>query len=226
MHLAEKIYIRTLLICILCSLTVSSFGQETEDIVEYKYNPKSKLGLRLGLGVNSLNGNNFTKTKNAVSYTAGFYHHGRISGRHYFYYEVGGSFRGSKFRFNTDSNSISQVSIFYTELPIAYMYRLGADEKKPFFLMFGGGGGLNLRSSMLLGPNPIPRHFDLPLKRGNLFLMTGAHKYFGSVGLQFAVKAGLTNLNQNNWTGFEDVSPSPNQGRPIQTFALDFSLIF
>ena len=106
------------------------------------------------------------------------------------------------------------------------MYRLGKDEEKPFFLMAGGGGGLLVKSSMLLGPNPIPKHFDLPLKTGELFVMTGFHKYFGSVGLQLNAKWGLTDINRNNWAGFEDVKPSPDQKKPIKNWSIEFALIF
>lgn len=226
MHLRVKKYIKTLSILILCSLAIQGFAQEEEEFPLIKYNPKSKFGLRLGLGVNSMYGGNFLKPRPMVAYTGGFYHHGRIKNRNYFYYEIAGSFRGSKFRTNPDSNTYSQISIFYAELPIAYMYRLGKDEKKPFFLMAGGGGGLHIRSSMLLGPNPIPKFFDLPIKRGNLFLMTGFHKYFGSVGLQLTTKWGMTNINTNNWAGFENIKPSPDQGKTASTWGIDFALIF
>lgn len=227
MHLKGRKYIRTHLILLFAFMSITNNGYAQEEDFEWiKYNPKSKFGLRLGLGVNSLRGGNFQNPTPAVSYTGGFYHHGRVYNRNYFYYELSGSFRGSKFRTNPDSNTYSQISIFYTELPLAYMYRLGKDEEKPFFLMAGGGGGLHIRSSMLLGPNPIPKHFDLPFKRGNLFLMTGFHKYFGSVGLQLAAKWGMTNINRDAWQGFEDVKPSPDQGRQVSTWGIDFSLIF
>lgn len=199
-------------------------AQEDFDLI--KYNPKSKFGLRLGAGVSSVRGGNFQNPTPYFGYAAGFYHHGRIKKRSYFYYELSARFKGSNFNTNPDSNTYSRMSLFYTELPLAYMYRLGKDEEKPFFLMAGGGGGLLVKSSMLLGPNPIPKHFDLPLKVGDLFVMTGFHKYFGSVGLQLNAKWGLTNINRNSWAGFEDVKPSPDQNKAINNWSIEFGLIF
>lgn len=192
----------------------------------FKYNPKSKFGLRLGLGASGIRGNNLIKPTPYVGYAAGFYHHGRIKNRSYFYYEASARFKGSNFNTDPDSNTYSKITLFYAEMPVAYMYRLGQDEKKPFFLMAGGGGGLLVKSSMLFGPDPIPKHFNLPLKTGDLFAMTGFHKYFGSVGLQLTAKWGLLNINKNNWAGFQDVKPNPDQGKPIKNWSMEFALIF
>jgi hypothetical protein len=136
-------------------------------------------------------------------------------------------FQGGNFRTNPDSFTYSKISLFYVGLPVSYMYRLGEDEKKPFFLMAGGGGSLLIKSSMLLGPNPIPTFFDLPLKNGDIFLSTGFHKFFGSVGLQFSTKIGLTNINKNNWGAeYDNIKPNLNQGKPARNLSFEFGLIF
>jgi len=208
----------------LISLCNNLEAQDEFDFI--KYSPKSKFGLRLGAGVSSLRGGNFLNPTPYFGYAAGFYHHGRIKRRSYFYYELSARFKGSNFNTNPDSNTYSKMTLFYTELPVAYMHRLGKDENKPFFIMAGGGGSLLLKSSMLLGPNPIPEHFDLPLKRGDLFFTTGFHKFFGSVGLQLSTKIGLTDINKNSWAGFEKVKPSPDQNKPIRNWSIEFALIF
>lgn len=217
-------YYRCLAIVVLLALT--SAVQAQNDFEGFTYNPKSKFGIRLGTGISALSGGNFSNPRPYFGYAAGFYHHGRITDRSYFYYELSARFKGSNFNTSPDSNTYSKISLFYTELPVAYMYRLGKEEKKPFFLMAGGGAGLLIKSSMLLGPRPIPEHFNLPLKTGDLFAMVGIHKYFGGVGLQVSGKLGLLDINKNNWAGFEQVKPSPDQGKPIRNWSVEFALIF
>lgn len=92
--------------------------------------------------------------------------------------------------------------------------------------MAGGGGGLLIKSSMSVGPNPIPKYFDLPFKNGDLFAMTGFHKFFGSVGLQLTAKWGLLDINKNAWAGYKDVRPNPDLGKPIKNWSIEFGLIF
>ena len=206
-------------------VNINLFAQTDED--EYfGYSAKSKFGLRLGLGVSSFRSENFLNPRTYLGYAAGVYHHGRIKNRSYFYYEIAARFKGSNFNTNPDSITYSKISLFYTELPVAYMYRLGKVETRPTFLMFGGGASLLIKSSMLLGPNPLPEYFNLPLKKGDLFVMTGIHQYYGGVGLQINAKWGLTNINKNNWAGYEKVKPNLERGLPIKNWSLEFALIF
>jgi len=219
--------VKKLLISILYfAFILSGLKAQSDDEDFLGYSAKSKFGLRMGLGGSSLRGGNFQNPTTYLGYAAGFYHHGRIRNRNYFYYEVCARFKGSNFSTNPDSVTYSKISLFYTELPIAYMYRLGKTENRPTFLMVGGGASLLIKSSMLLGPNPLPDYFDLPLKKTDFFVMAGIHQYYGGIGLQLNAKWGLRNINKNNWSGYETVKPSLERDLPIKNWSVEFALIF
>lgn len=219
--------VKKLLISILFfSLSLGVLQAQADDEDFLGYSAKSKFGLRMGLGVSGMRGGNFQRPTSLLGYAAGFYHHGKIKDRSYFYYEVCARFMGSNFSTNPDSITYSKISLFYTQLPIAYMYRLGKKENRPTFLMIGGGAGLLIKSSMLLGPNPLPDFFNLPVKKTDFFVMTGIHQYYGGFGLQLNAKLGLRNINKNNWPGYENVKPSLERDLPIRNWSIEMALIF
>jgi len=215
-----------LILLLFCSFTLFSQDENDEGFEAFAYNPKSKFGIRLGLGRSNFVTQNFLNPTALIGYTAGFYHHMRLADKHNFYYELGARFSGSNFNTSPDSITYSRVSLFYLELPVCYMFNISNNDYKPIFIMLGGGGRLLIKSSMLLGPDPIPKYFNLPLKRGDLFLMGGIHSFFGGMGLQLTAKIGLTDINKREWRGFETVKPSLDRNLPVRNFAIEMALIF
>lgn len=212
--------------------------------VDTDANLKTKLGIKLTLGMHTFRGDAFDNAKLKYGFGMGFYNIIKLNKSQSLnlHWEFNFSFKGSKFN-KVNDTSFSKISLSYIELPVMLSVRLfNTPKKKPLHLLAGGQFGVLFISSI---DKTFGRYqdvkTDLPFKKTDVMPVLGLRKEIGSgMSLQFCAKYGLRNiwtnkfyertvnpdLNNQNYD-YRDIVPNFKDGsHSVRNVSFELSLMF
>jgi hypothetical protein len=228
-------------ISLLLLIAICASGQQAgEDFfyVDPDDDDNLDLGIRMGYALNTFGGDMFAKPIYPIlRLTGAVYHRIPLSkkSKTSIYYELGGSFKGAKFKQPGDS-AIERLALIYMDLPIGLDFKLKEVKNelvggKPSIwrLFVGFQTSILLHSTLFTNQSDrIGREFGLPLQRMDYAFVIGVPYEFpvgyGKMGVATYIKYGLINIDN----GLEKYKPSPNftSGSTVNNLQLSFNITF
>ncbi len=141
--------------------------------------------------------------------------------------------KGSRFDFNTNDTSFSNISITYLEVPVLFAYKVF--KKENVFLLAGAQANMNVKSSIKQGFGKFGdiKVNKLPLKQFDFQAQFGIRKTLSYyVSIQLVYKKGLYNINTSKFTSgiinstYPDIVPALTGRGTIMNNSIELSFLF
>jgi len=215
---AIKLYkMRAFLLAIVFSFVAmpQSYAQLEGGIDDFFYvDPKddlpTQLGLRLGIGLNTIGTDFFNSPVPLVKFTGAVYNRyvfknaNKKETKWSIYNELGASFKGTRFN-TTDANDIERLALIYLDLPIGMEYKIREAKRDEgiykYRIFLGFQPSVLLKSSMFRSNDIIATYTDLPLQRMDYSAVVGVPIEipigFNKISISTYLKIGLFNINRD-----------------------------
>jgi len=199
------------------------------------------MGIRMGIGLNSLSGGMVQKPIPIVKFSGGVYHRFSIikNSPWSVYYELSFSFKGAKFNVNQQSpdSLISRLSFIYFDFPLGLEYKIkeskNTDGGKTIYRIFMGIQPSYLARSTLYRNFDVNnerqgRVYGAPLKTMDYAFVLGLPIEFpvgfSKMGFAAFLKYGLRDINRD----MDRYASSNNfvSGKPMQNWQFSLNLTF
>jgi hypothetical protein len=210
-------------ICLLNPLWAQTDSTDLDDEpVEYVKpgpEPDTKVGIKMGIQINSLFGSENNNNRPSFGVLGGGYIRQKLNDKNWLQTELQISFRGSNFKANiAEYNSIR---LLYIDVPILYMHAFGKATNR---FIFGVQGSYLVTPSMYLLNQPLPITTNFKFNRYDVLPVVGYQYHMPFFAIQFVAKYGLININQpQEWP--QKALPV-NTGGSMHNFVTEINLIF
>lgn len=170
----------------------------------------TQLGLRLGVGLNTIGTDFFNSPVPLVKFTGAVYNRyvfknaNKKETKWSIYNEIGASFKGTRFN-TTDANDIERLALIYLDLPLGMEYKFKESKKDggvyKYRVFLGFQPSVLLKSSMFRSNDIIATYTDLPLQRMDYSAVVGVPIEipvgFNKISISTYLKIGLFNINRD-----------------------------
>lgn len=203
----------------LCVFSQTEDATADDEIpVKPELNEELKAGVKLGLGMSALIGNESNTSVPQLMLTGGAYVRYRFSTNWMLQPEVSIVSKGG--RFNNRSGEYGQIRCYLIEAPILLMY--GFDKQNVNCVYVGAGYARVINSSLYKVGAYLPESSNIGLTKNDFFVATGMQFHTPFVGFQIGLKYGLINANN----GLVSTVPPANQGKNLNHISFEIQFLF